>query len=386
MKENAIQSHLFFPMEPDISLHPSFLLVSLKKTRPDYFTKGLNQTGKRAINKRGFPAEKDLIGMMTLAFLAIIFGLALLVWSADLFVEGSASVAHHFGMPPLLIGIVIVGFGTSAPEMVVSAISSYQGNPGIALGNAYGSNITNIGLILGLTALIGPITVHSQVLRKELPILICITALAAWQIWDGQITRVDALVLLGVFGGLMAWTIREGLQKRIDPLGTDIEQELNAHAMPLQRAILWLFLGLILLIVSSRILVWGAVEIAHGFGVSDLIIGLTIVATGTSLPEMASSIIAIRKGEDDIALGNILGSNLFNTLAVVGIAGIIHPMSVGPDVFSRDILVMALLTVSLFVFSYGFRNPGCVNRAEGAVLLACYIGYTAYLVNTAFHH
>ncbi len=323
--------------------------------------------------------------IMTLAFLAIIFGLVLLVWSADRFVEGSASVAHHFGMPPLLIGIVIVGFGTSAPEMVVSAISSSQGNPGIALGNAYGSNITNIGLILGLTALIGPITVHSQVLRKELPILICITALAAWQIWDGQITRVDALVLLGVFGGLMAWTIREGLQKRIDPLGTDMEQELDIHAMPLQRAIAWLFLGLILLIVSSRLLVWGAVEIAHGFGVSDLIIGLTIVAIGTSLPEMASSIIAIRKGEDDIALGNILGSNLFNTLAVVGIAGIIHPMSVGPDVFSRDILVMAVLTVSLFIFSYGFRKQGRINRAEGAVLLACYIGYTGYLVNTVFH-
>jgi cation:H+ antiporter len=322
--------------------------------------------------------------MMTLAFLAIIFGLALLVWSADRFVEGSASVAHHFGMPPLLIGIVIVGFGTSAPEMVVSAISSSQGNPGIALGNAYGSNITNIGLILGLTALISPITVHSQVLRKELPILICITALAAWQLWDGQITRVDALVLLGVFGGLMAWTIREGLQKRIDPLGTDIEQELGIHAMTLQRAIVWLFIGQILLIASSRILVWGAVEIAHGFGVSDLIIGLTIVAIGTSLPEMASSIIATRKGEHDIALGNILGSNLFNTLAVVGIAGTIHPMSVGPDVFSRDILVMAVLTVSLFIFSYGFRKQGRINRVEGAVLLACYIGYTAYLVNTVF--
>ena len=337
------------------------------------------------LNNRGFPVENGLMDMMTLAFLAVAFGLALLVWSADRFVEGSASVAHHFGMPPLLIGIVIVGFGTSAPEMVVSAISSSQGNPGIALGNAYGSNITNIGLILGLTALISPITVHSQVLRKELPILICITALAAWQLWDGQITRVDALVLLGVFSGLMAWTIRQGLQKRLDPLGTNMEQELDVHAMTLQRAIVWLFLGLILLIVSSRILVWGAVEIAHGFGVSDLIIGLTIVAIGTSLPEMASSVIATRKGEHDIALGNILGSNLFNTLAVVGIAGAIHPMTVGPDVFSRDILAMAVLTVCLFIFSYGFRKPGRINRVEGAVLLACYIGYTAYLISTVFH-
>jgi cation:H+ antiporter len=287
-------------------------------------------------------------------------------------------------MPPLLIGMVIVGFGTSAPEMVVSAISASQGNPGIALGNAYGSNITNIALILGLTALVSPIAVHSQVLRKELPILTAITALAAWQLWDGEVTRVDALVMLGVFGGLMGWTIWQGMQKRPDVLGSEIEQKLKAHAMPLRRAFIWLFVGLVLLVVSSRILVWGAVEIAHGFGVSDLIIGLTIVAIGTSLPELASSIIATRKGEHDIAVGNVLGSNMFNTLAVVGIAGTIHPMSVGPEVFSRDILVMAVLTVSLFVIGYGFRGPGRINRFEGAALLACYVGYTAYLASTVF--
>jgi cation:H+ antiporter len=299
-------------------------------------------------------------------------------------VDGSAATACHFGMPPLLIGMVIVGFGTSAPEMVVSAISASQGNPGIALGNAYGSNITNIALILGLTALVSPIAVHSQVLRKELPILTAITALAAWQLWDGEVTRVDALVMLGVFGGLMGWTIWQGMQKRLDVLGSEIEQELKVHAMPLRRAFIWLFVGLVLLVVSSRILVWGAVEIAHGFGVSDLIIGLTIVAIGTSLPELASSIIATRKGEHDIAVGNVLGSNMFNTLAVVGIAGTIHPMSVGPEVFSRDILVMAVLTVSLFVIGYGFRGPGRINRFEGAALLACYVGYTAYLASTVF--
>lgn len=323
---------------------------------------------------------------MTLPFLAIAFGLALLVWSADRFVEGSAATARHCGMPPLLIGMVVVGFGTSAPEMVVSSISASQGNPGIALGNAYGSNITNIALILGVTALISPITVHSQVLRKELPILTVITALAAWQVWDGEITRIDALVLLGVFIGLMAWTIRQGLKTKADALGSEIEQELAVYAMPLRRAVVWLMVGLVLLVASSRILVWGAVEIAHGFGVSDLIIGLTVVAIGTSLPELASSIIATRKGEHDIALGNILGSNLFNTLAVVGIAGAIHPMVVGPEVFSRDILVMAVLTVSLFIFGYGFRGPGRgrINRFEGGALLACYIGYTAYLVSTVF--
>jgi cation:H+ antiporter len=321
---------------------------------------------------------------MTLAFFAIAFGLALLVWSADRFVEGSAATARYFGMPPLLIGMVIVGFGTSAPEMVVSALAASQGNPGIALGNAYGSNIANIGLILGVTALLSPIAVHSQVLRKELPILTAITALAAYQIWDGELTRIDALVLLAVFGGLLAWTIWQGLRQRADVLADEMEQELAEHAMPIKRALFWLVIGLILLIVSSRILVWGAVEIARGFGVSDLIIGLTIVAIGTSLPELAASVIATRKGEHDIALGNIIGSNFFNTLAVVGIAGVIHPMAVAQEVFSRDVLIMAALTVSLFVFGYGFRGPGRINRFEGAVLLASYIGYTTYLVTTVF--
>jgi cation:H+ antiporter len=321
---------------------------------------------------------------MVLAVLSVIFGLALLVWSADRFVEGSASAARHFSVPPLLIGMVVIGFGTSAPEIAVSVLAALQGNPGLALGNAYGSNITNIALILGVTALINPIAVHSQVLRKELPILSLVTALAAWQIRDGEITRFDALVLLIVFSGLMAWTLWQGLRKKEDVLGDEIEQKLEAGAMPIRRAILWLVLGLFFLLVSSRILVWGAVKIAHGFGISDLIIGLTIVAVGTSLPELASSIIATRKGEHDIALGNVLGSNLFNTLAVVGIAGVLHPMALGPEVFYRDMLVMAALTLSLFVIGYGFRGPGRIHRIEGAVLLASYVGYTAYLVSTVF--
>jgi cation:H+ antiporter len=321
---------------------------------------------------------------MTPAFLAVAFGLALLVWSADRFVEGSASFARHFGMPPLLIGMVIVGFGTSAPEMVVSALAASQGNPGIALGNAYGSNIANIALILGLTALISPLAVHSQVLRKELPILTAVTALAAYQLWDGELTRIDSLVLLGVFGGLMAWTIWQGLRKKSDALGSEIERELELHTMPIGRAIFWLVIGLVLLIASSRILVWGAVDLAHGFGVSDLIIGLTIVAVGTSLPELASSVMAVRKGEHDIALGNVLGSNLFNTLAVVGIAGTIRPMTVAREVFSRDILVMAVLTLTLFAIGYGFGGPGRINRFEGAALLTGYMGYTAYLVTSVF--
>ncbi|WP_421859700.1 calcium/sodium antiporter [Marinobacter salarius] len=321
---------------------------------------------------------------MLLSFLAIAIGLTVLVWSAGKFVEGSAATAGYFGMPPLLIGMVVVGFGTSAPEMVVSALSATQGNPGLALGNAYGSNITNIALILGITALISPIAVHSQVMRKELPILTAVTALAAWQVWDGKLTFVDALVLLGVFFLLLAWSIRQGMTQKNDALGTEVAEEMSHRSMPLRNAVLWLIAGLLLLIVSSRILVWGAVELALGFGVSDLIIGLTIVAVGTSLPELASSVIAARKGEHDIALGNILGSNLFNTLAVVGIAGTISPMAVAPEVFYRDIAVMSALTLSLFIMGYGFRGPGRINRLEGGLLLACFVGYTVYLISTTF--
>lgn len=317
---------------------------------------------------------------MSLAITAVIIGLALLVWSADRFVEGASSTARHFGMPSLLIGMVIVGFGTSAPEMVVSAISSFQGNPGLSLGNAYGSNITNIALILGITSVISPITVHSQILKKELPILTAVTVLAAWQLWDNQLSRFEALVLLGIFSGLMIWTIWQGM-KQADALGDDVEKKMEAKELPIKQAVIWLIVGLLLLIASSRLLVWGAVKIAQGFGVSDLIIGLTIVAVGTSLPELASSIIAIRKNEHDLALGNVVGSNLFNTLAVVGIAGTIHPMSLSADVLSRDITVMAVLTIALFFVGFGFRGQGRINRYEGALLLTSYIGYTIYLIS-----
>jgi cation:H+ antiporter len=317
---------------------------------------------------------------MILAYVAVVVSLLMLVWSADRFVEGSAASARHFGMPPLLIGMVIVGFGTSAPEMIVSALAAIQGNPSLAFGNAYGSNITNIALILGLTALISPIAVHSGVLRKELPILLVVTGLAAFQLLDGELSRIDAWSLLAVFGGLIAWTIFQGLRQRADALGLEVVKELDTHTIPLKQSFLWLVIGLVLLIVSSRILVWGAVEIAHGYGVSDLIIGLTIVALGTSLPELASSVIAARKGEHDIALGNILGSNLFNTLAVVGIAAAIHPATVAPEVLSRDVLTMTILTFLLFVFCFGFRGPGRINRLEGAILLVSYIGYTAFLI------
>ncbi|MAP31143.1 MAG: calcium/sodium antiporter [Marinobacter sp.] len=321
---------------------------------------------------------------MLIASLAILAGLALLVWSADRFVEGSAATAGHFGMPPLLIGMVVVGFGTSAPEMVVSALAASQGNPGLALGNAYGSNITNIALILGITAVIAPIAVHSQVMRKELPILALVTLAAAWLLFDGELSRLDATGLLVLFALVLGWSIWSGMRKTDDVFATEMDAELATHPMPIRNAMLWLVVGLVLLIISSRILVWGAVDLATRFGVSDLVIGLTIVAIGTSLPELASSIIAARKGEHDLALGNILGSNLFNTLAVVGIAGSIAPMAVANEVLMRDIPVMVGLTLALFVLGYGFRGPGRINRVEGAGLLAVFVGYTAYLLSTTF--
>ncbi len=315
---------------------------------------------------------------MLMAIGAIIAGLILLVWSADKFVEGSATTASHFGMPPLLIGMVVVGFGTSAPEMAVSALAASQGNPGLALGNAYGSNITNIALILGITALLAPIAVHSQVMRKELPILILVTAFAGWQLWDGNLSRMDAIGLMLVFVALIGWSIYQSFRQPDDALAKEMTEEV--HTMPLRKALLWLVVGLLLLIVSSRILVWGAVDLATMFGISDLVIGLTIVAVGTSLPELASSIIAARKGEHDLALGNILGSNLFNTLAVVGIAGLIAPMSVAPEVLARDFPVMGALTLVLFAMCYGFRGAGRINRLEGGALLLAFVAYTVYLL------
>ncbi|PVX31714.1 cation:H+ antiporter [Pasteurella langaaensis DSM 22999] len=319
---------------------------------------------------------------MLLATLAIIVGLLLLIWAADRFVDGAAATARYFGMPQLLIGIVIIGFGTSAPEMIVSALSALNGNPGIALGNAYGSNITNIALILGFTALILPLAVNSQVLKQELPMLIFVTALSAFLIMDGAVTRTDAWILLATFALYMGWSIWHGLKNRDDTLGDEVLEELNTREnMPLGKSIIWLLIGLAVLMGSSQLLVWGAVEIAHHFGVSDLVIGLTIVAIGTSLPELASSIMAARKGEVDLAVGNIIGSNLFNTLAVVGISGSISPMQVGHEMFSRDMLVMSVLTVLLLIF--GFGKPGRINRVEGLILLLAYIGYNYYLFQTA---
>nr|WP_198929208.1 calcium/sodium antiporter [Marinobacter sp. X15-166B] len=320
---------------------------------------------------------------MVPAFAAIIAGLTLLVWSADRFVDGAAATARHLGMPSLLIGMVIIGFGTSAPELAVSAIAALEGNPGLALGNAYGSNITNIALIVGLVALISPIAVHSQVVRKELPLLLLLAAIAGYQLLDGELSRTDGWVLLGVFAAVMGWSIVQGYRGKGDSLSTEAETALAAHPMSLKAALGWLLIGLVLLVASSRLLVWGAVSIAQSFGISDLIIGLTIVAIGTSLPELAAAIAAVKKNEHDLILGNILGSGIFNTLAVVGLAASIHPLTVDPEVLYRDWMLMTALTAALLVMCLGLKGRlRSINRVEGGILVITYVAYTSYLVST----
>lgn len=306
----------------------------------------------------------------------------LLVWSAGKFVDGAATAAWYAGMSPLLIGMVIIGFGTSMPEMVVSALASAQGNPGVALGNAYGSNIVNIALILGLTAVISPIAVASRVVRKELPLLLGITLISGLLLLDGLLGLKEAVILLVLFLLMMGWTIRSAARGKGDVLDEGYTREVSAKALSLKQALFWLVLGLVVLIASSRLLVWGAVGIAKGLGISDLIIGLTIVAVGTSLPELASAIVAIRKNEHDLALGNVIGSNMFNLLVVVGIAGAVSPMQVAPEVLSRDWAVLVGLTALLLPMCLGYKKPGRINRVEGSILLLVYMAYTGLLVRS----
>lgn len=319
---------------------------------------------------------------MALAWLAIIGGLVLLIWSADRFVEGASGTARYAGMSPLLIGMVIVGFGTSAPEMVVSALAATQGNPGLALGNAYGSNITNIALVLGMTAIISPIFMRSSAIRRELPLLAFATLFAGWQLWDGELSRADGIGLLLLFFAIMGYSIFKAFKGEAEPLGGEPDPDLIYNPMSIRKSLIWLVVGLVFLVLSSWVLVWGAVEVAQALGVSDLIIGLTIVAIGTSMPELAASLAAIRKREHDLAFGNILGSNLFNTLAVVGIAATIEPLAVEQAVLWRDWLLMALLTLGLFVMAWGFRvlGPGRITRPEGALMLLVYGGYLFILI------
>ncbi|MCG8528002.1 MAG: calcium/sodium antiporter [Opitutales bacterium] len=323
---------------------------------------------------------------MLLAVLAVVIGLILLVWSADKFVDGAASTAYRLGMSPLLVGMVIVGFGTSAPEIVVSAFASAQGNPGLALGNAIGSNISNIALILGVTALICPIVVHSSIVKREIPILIGVSAVLWFLAANQMLELLDGIILLVLFAGIMGWSIYTATKKKEDPLSDEFDESLDVPKKSLRYGIIWLIVGFIFLVISSRMLVWGAVSIAIALGVSDLIVGLTVVAIGTSLPELASSIAATRKGEHDIALGNVVGSNLFNTLGVVGLAAVIKPFEIESIALTRDFPVMSGLTLLLFLLCFGFKGQGKIKHWEGGLLTATYIGYTILVVVAAIQH
>ena len=309
--------------------------------------------------------------------LTAIAGIGLLVWGANRFVAAAAGLASRHGVSPLTIGMVIVGFGTSMPELTVSAMAVGGGATGVAIGNAYGSNIVNIALILGLTALVHPIAVHSNILRRELPVLVGVSLLAILTAVDGTIGRIDALIHLTVFGAIVAWTLATSRAYPADPVGSDMSRELERR--PGNDGSDWLRIvtGLAALLAGSRLVVWSGVEVARALGISDLTIGLTVIAVGTSLPELASSIVAASRGEDDLAIGNVLGSNLFNALAVIGTAAALAPLPVDRVVLTRDLPVMTLLTLSLFLIGYGFRRRGRVNRYEGAFLLLVYAAYTA---------
>lgn len=320
---------------------------------------------------------------MLLNGVAILTGFLLLIWSADRFVIGASGIALNFGVSPLIIGLTIVGFGTSAPEMIVSGVATYEGTPNLAVGNALGSNITNIALVLGITALVTPLMVHSKILKREYPIMFMIMLIAWALLWDGELGRIDGIILLSGMFALLAFITLIGIKENKqagspDPLKEEFCEEIPRD-MSTPMAFLWLLIGLLLLLISSRLLIWGAVNIAHAFHVSDLIIGLTIVAVGTSLPELAASVTSALKGEHEIAIGNIIGSNMFNLLGVLGIPGIMTGAILDPSVLSRDYPVMIALSVLLFIFAYGFKGEGRLNRFEGGILLICYIAYMIVL-------
>ncbi|MEL0629530.1 calcium/sodium antiporter [Psychromonas aquatilis] len=319
---------------------------------------------------------------LLLPALAIIIGFVLLIWSADKFVLGASNTARSFSISPLIVGVVIVGLGTSAPEMLVSAIAAAEGNTGLSIGNAIGSNITNIGLMLGLTALFYPLQIHSKLLKREMPILLAILLLSYYLLWDQHLSFFDGLLLLVLMFAMLGVTIWEAQHHSKDSLPQEILDELPEEITKSQ-ALLWLTVGILVLIVSSRILVWGAVEVAVYFNVSDLIIGLTIVAIGTSLPELAATIAAARKQEFDLAVGNIIGSNIFNILGVMALPGLIHPDSFDPVVLTRDYPAMIGLTIALILFSIAWKKQHMshLGRVKGLIFLLVYMLYMYCLYN-----
>lgn len=316
---------------------------------------------------------------MIVNFVIFVLGLAVLSWSADRFVYGASALAKNMGIAPMMIGLTIVAMGSSAPEIMVAATASLAGSTDTAVGNAVGSNITNIALVLGITALIKPLIVSSTTLKRELPILLVITLIGVYFLADSDLSRIEGIVLITLFVLVIAgMAVLSFTVDKNDPLNAEAETEVPSNVKT-STAVFWVAVGLLLLPTSAHFLVDSAVVIAKHFGISDLVIGLTIIAIGTSLPELAACVAGVLKGEDDLALGNIIGSNIFNLLAVLAMPGLIAPGVIDVSVANRDSLVMLGLSILLFVFCFNLRGSRRINRFEALIFLVIFIGYQYFL-------
>lgn len=312
--------------------------------------------------------------------LEVIGGLLLLVWGANRFVYGAAALARNLGVAPILIGLTIVAIATSAPEILVSVIASFRGEPGLAVGNAIGSNIVNIGLVLGTVAFIRPIQLSSQTLRREMPALLAVTLLGVSLFLDSYLGRLDGLILVAALVFVMFWLIKLGLRSSVDDtIGVEYEAEIPRN-VSMQRAVVWFIVGFLALLAGAELMVSGAIDIARFFGMSEVVIGIVLVAFATSVPELAVSLVAAHKGEYGLAIGNIVGSNFFNILAVVGAAALIAPAALPPSVLSLHLFVMVAFTLVLFTMTYEYEGTGTITRVEGAALLIAYIAYDSYVI------
>ncbi|NKB36256.1 MAG: calcium/sodium antiporter [Gammaproteobacteria bacterium] len=313
----------------------------------------------------------------------VIAGLSLLIFGADRFVVGAASIARSMGISPLIIGLTVVGIATSAPEVLVGAVAAFDGKTGLAIGNAVGSNIANVGLVIGATALVQPLVAKSPTLRREYLSMCVATAIGFIVLMDGELSRIDGFILITSLVAALSWIIYLArTASKNDPLTSEFEHELEeAKSISTLHSWLLLFIGLLLLLGGAELLVRGAVAIAQAFGVSDLVIGLTIIAIGTSLPELAASIMSVLKNEADIAIGNVIGSNMFNMLMVLGVPAIIHPAAVSSDVLSRDFPIMIFLTLLMGAMVF-LHSRGKFDRREGSILFMCFIGYQYWLFST----
>ena len=310
----------------------------------------------------------------------IVAGLTLLIWGADRFVHGASAAARNMGVAPLLIGLTIVAFATSAPEILVSVVAASRGEPGLAFGNAIGSNIVNIGLVLGVTAVVRPIPLESATLRREMPALLAVSLLTVSLFLDTRLSRPDGIVMLTGLAIVMIWFVRLGIRSaENDPIKMDYEAEIPKDVST-KMAFIWLLVGLGVLLVGAEWLVDGSIGVAQSLGVSEVVIGITIVAIGTSVPELAVSLVSALRGEYGLAIGNIVGSNIFNLLAVIGLAATIHPATVAPSVLSLHIFVMVAFTLVLFAMTYDYDGKAQLSRMEGVALLAAYFAYFAYVV------